>query len=82
MGRGVVPIPSLPRVACRSVPQTLDPQLLPGHFPAAHCSLLITKEWSNAEKDFPTGINKGYILLLLLVVVVVVSYEDGSAFWK
>jgi len=58
-------IPALPIVACWSVlEQDTKPQLLPGCFTAAHCSL-ITKDGSNAEKGVPTvGSIKCTLLLL------------------
>jgi len=50
-----------PLVACRSV---LEQHTEPGRFSAARCSS-ITKDGSNPEKNFPTGINKGYITIII-----------------
>jgi len=46
-----------------SLSKALNPQLLPGRFTAAHRSS-ITKDGSNTEKIFPTGINKVYIIII------------------
>jgi len=48
-----------------SLSKTLNPQLLPDRFTAAHCSL-ITKDGSNAEKKFPTV---GLIIVYIIIIV-------------
>jgi len=59
-------IPALPIVHDEvSLSKTLNPQLLPQRFTAAHCSL-IPKDGSNAEKDLPTQSITDTLLFILI----------------
>jgi len=54
-----------------SLSKTLNPQLLPGRFTAAHCSLH-NMDGSNAEENFPTGEKKVSITFILSLSKIVV----------
>jgi len=60
-----------------SLSKTLNPQMLPGRFTAAHCSLL-TKDGSNAENNFPKGCFIKNIFFLNVVSICIVKEKCNN----